>query len=63
MISLRIRSYGSSEHTQVTFTGEMENELCAQLIAALQAGFVWPGQVEDLHLLTWSDDLGRWVEA
>lgn len=54
--SLRIRSYGSSEHTQVTFTGEMENELCAGLISALSLN-------EELHLLVWSDELGRWVEV
>lgn len=63
MTSLRIRQYGSTSSTQINFTGELENELCQQMIAAIQAGFVWPGDLEDFHLTVWSDELGRWIDA
>lgn len=56
MTGLRIRQYGSSQSTQINFTGELENELCQQVINMLQASG------EDFHLLIWSDELGRWVD-
>lgn len=56
MTSLRIRQYGSSEHTQVNFVGELENEICAGLITQLEGN-------GDLHLLVWSDELGKWIDV
>lgn len=64
MTLLRIRQYGTSEHTEVRFVGELENELCQQFLAGIQAGFIWPSvECEDLHILVWSDELGRWTEC
>jgi hypothetical protein len=66
MTLVRIRRYGQTEVTDVSFSGEFENELAQQFLSAIRMGLIWPsdgGEAEDLHLLVWSDELGQFVEG
>lgn len=61
MILIRVRAYGSSEHTDIGFDGELKDQLSQQFLAALRAGFIWPGYAEDYHLTMLKGN--EWVEV
>lgn len=61
MTSFRIRQYGQQEVTQIDFSGELEGELSQQFLAAISAGFIWPGYAEDFHITQLEGD--GWVEV